>query len=129
MMSCAVMSCAVMSCAVMSCAVMSCAVMSFAVTSYTLKDFGTSDTVVTSIENRVSSVAGFAQDPDLRPSALVPRPSLRPFRADQIEERSDEVHRQRKNNGGILVGGDHGQRFEVAELDRLGLLRKHPRGL
>src|SRR5262249_10982818 len=48
---------------------------------------------------------------------------------EHLQKRRNDVHRQRKHDGGILVGGDHGQRLEVTQLDRLGLLRQHLRRL
>src|SRR5262249_35763513 len=46
-----------------------------------------------------------------------------------VEERSDQVHGQREDDGGVLVGCNYGQRFQVAQLDRLGLLPEHLRRL
>ena len=36
----------------------------------------------------------------------------------RVHQRRDDVHRQREDDGRVLVGGDHRQRLEVAQLDR-----------
>ena len=38
-----------------------------------------------------------------------------------IDQGHDQVHRQRKDDGRILVGGDHRQRLQIAQLHRLRL--------
>ena len=78
------------------------------------------------IEAPIAMPRKVAERSDVEGAPLA-RPLLRRRRRDplgRLEQRSDDVHRQREDDRRVLVGCDHGERFEIAQLDRLRLARE-----